>query len=196
MGTATVSSLFTAILGKKMLIVRPLLLATDWQWEIRERDNPSVVKDFSPSLILNATRHVFVNIDTDYEVNVAYELRVMDNVGAVELDGVFTVEQADFGTAPDFSLFNAKLRLALGLAGLDVRWEHRSHDRVSGIPLESHFEVFTDSTLTVVLARGVLKRRLNAVSMVVGEVMYLTFFDPDALLPSTGTGTGTGTGTT
>lgn len=189
MGTATVSSLFTGLLGGNLLITRPTTLATDWQWTIRERDNPSIVKAFSPSLIPNLTRHQLHSLDDRYEVNVVYELVISNDIGAEVLSGDFTVEQADFGIEPDFTSINAKLRLALGLAGVDVRWEHITHDPATGIPLLSRFTIYTDATLATVLARGELRRRLNDNSMVAGEIQNVTFYDPDALFPETGTGT-------
>jgi hypothetical protein len=190
----SVSDVFSIAAGERLLVPRPLSLATDWSWQIREKDNPAIVKDFS-ALISNATRHQLVEMDSRYEVDVKYQVRVFDDTNAVVDTMDFWIERASFGTAsvPDFTEFNTNLRLALGLAGLDSRWDFSNYDAATGIPLRGVLTVYTDKTLSVVLAKYVLTRRLNAARQVVGEVQRQTYFDPDALF-GTGTGTGTGSG--
>ncbi len=180
-------------LGGQLLIARPSDLLTDWSWEIREADNPSAVKDFKTSgLIPNATGHVFAQLDSRYETGVKYELRIFNDSVVLQTSGYFWVERAAFssgsGSGVDLSAFNAKIRLALGLSGLDSVSEVVARDPVTGIPTQVVVNVYTDNTLTTRFATFVIRRRLNAAKQVVGEVSRRTYYNEDALYPSTGSG--------
>lgn len=184
--TATVNNLFLIPIGDRMPVIRSDALATDWAWRVVERDDPSVVVDFSPLLIMNATRHVFITIDaTKYQPDVAYTLQVLDNSLAVDSEGDFQVFRAAFGrdAAVDFNTINAQIKLALGLAGLNNRVEHSQHDPVTGIPTRADITIYTDEELSDVLARYVLLRKLDAVGLVTGEVQFRTEYDPSAIPP-------------
>lgn len=184
--TAVANNLFLIPIGDRMAVIRPEGLATDWAWRVYERDDPSVVVDFSPLLIMNSTRHVFITIDaTKYEPDKAYTLQILDNALSVEEEGDFQVFRAAFGrdAAVDFNQINAQIKLALGLAGLNNRVEHSNHDPVTGIPLRSVLTIYTDEELSDVLARYTLIRSLDAVGLVTGEVQFRTEYDPSAIPP-------------
>jgi len=184
--TLVANNLFLVPLGERMAVVRPLSLGTDWAWEIVHRDDPSIVVDFSAVLISNATRHVFTTISADkYTPDEPYELRIKDSGLSVVETGDFQVTRAVFGAdaAADFHTINAQVKLALGLSGMNTRVTHSNHDRVTGIPLRSEFQVYVDENMVDLLAKYVLLRRLSAVGLVIGEVMFRTEYDPSAIIP-------------
>ena len=147
------------------------------------------------ALIPNATRHVFVTLDDRYDVNVVYELRIFNDVAAVQLTGDFQCYRAAIGplSAVDFDGINAQLRLSAGLLGLNSRWVFSSFDPATGFPMSGTLTIYGQSDLSKILAVYKMRRRLNKVRQVVGEVMWNTYYDPTAILPG-GSGTGTGTG--
>lgn len=174
MSTKAATNLLWLPQGERFPVIRPQLLATDWTWDVVERDDPTTVKDFSPATVLNATRYQFIDIDDRYSVDVAYRVRVYDSTPSIVDQGDFQVVKGTFGSADLTTLvgLNAQLDLALGLAGLNVRWEHLSHDRRTGIPVRSRLTIYSDNTLSEILATYILRRRLNSVGQVVGEIQY------------------------
>lgn len=177
-------------LGTRLAIVRPEGLLSDWRWQIRERDNPAVVKDTAVALILNATRHVFVLLDSRYEPDVVYEIRIFNDAAAEVASGTFQCYRAAIGplSAIDFAGLNAQLRLIAGLQGLNSRWVFHTYDAATGIPMSGTLTIYGQSGLSKVLAIYKMRRRLNKVRQVIGEIMFQTYYDPTAILEAEGTG--------
>lgn len=191
MATMTTSNLFWAVMGHKLLIVRPESLATDWSWKIVERAVPTNVIDYATSNILNVTRHVLVDIDSKFLVDVPYRVQVLDSVPAVVAEGDMQVVQGAFDGVSQTSLatVQANIQLALGLAGGNMRTVVLARDAATGAWSDVRATLYTDETATSVLAVYRIKRRFNKYRQVVGEVSYLESV--------TGTGTtATGTGVT
>lgn len=169
--------------GIRFPVIRPDSLLTDWGFMVVERDDQSEVLDMADSLIPNSTRHYFISIDDRYSVDVVYQVNVTNNIGAVQSFGLFQVVQATFGPddAANFYELNAQLKLAVGLAGLNTRIVHDAIDSVTGIPTTSTLYIYTDETFSYELARYRIKRRLNKVGQVIGEIMYRVMYDPSSL---------------
>lgn len=179
----TTTNLLQVALGEQFLIVRPDTLATDWRWEIRERDTPAVLLDTATAFLLNATRHTLLVLGDQYEPNVVYELRILDSGLSVVATGYFQVYRGVVGplSAIDFTTTNAQLRLLSGLNGLNSQWTFTSYDPPTGFPLAGDLVIYADEARTAVLARYKMKRRLNQYKLVAGEVMIQTYWNPDAI---------------
>lgn len=167
--------------GTQFPVVRPDSLATDWHWRIFERDAPANVLDYSQTLISNSQRWVFAPIDNRYQTGTVYRVRILNNALATVVEGDFQIVKAVFGAdaAVDFHQINMSLRIAAGLAGLNQKIDYLEHDPITGIPMRARITIYDDETLSAVLATYDLRRRLNDVAQVVGEVQYRTFLNQD-----------------
>lgn len=179
----TTTNLLQVPLGELFLIVRPDTLATDWRWEIRERDDSTVLKDTATGFITNATRHTLLELGDHYETNVVYELRILDVSLAVVASGYFQVYRGVVGplSAIDFTGVNAQLRIVAGLVGLNSQWSFTTYDAVTGYPTSGELTIYADEARTAILAKYQMRRRLNSVKMTAGEIMWQTYYDPSVL---------------
>lgn len=155
-------------------VIRPYSLATDWTFQIVDREHPATVLDYPPTAIANSRRHYMVAIDDRYSVDTPYRINVYNDVPAIVAYGDFQIVRGVFDATSNTSLaqINNQLRLALGLAGLNARWQIISHDVRTGIPTEARLTVYTDETLTDILATYVMKKRLSDLGLVLGEVQF------------------------
>ena len=171
--------------GTTFPVIRPEALATDWGFHIVKVSDPTTILDFATG-IANSQRHYFVDIDDRYDVDTEYEVQVFNATPAQVSSGQFQIVRGIFDSlsSTQISTINSELALACGLAGANAKWEFTSHDAATGIPVAGTLTIYTDDTLTVVLAQYSLARRLSDSRLVEGEVQWQIY-------PST-TGTGTG----
>jgi len=188
MALIAVNNLLWLVMGHRAPVIRPEDLATDWTFTITDTISGAVM-DFSPVTILNVIRHYFVAIDSRYSVDRSYTVRIFNNVPVQVDSGEFQVVRGiwDLLTTTLLDGINDQLRLALGLAGMNIKRIVMAESVITGAPTHVDIELYNDAALNDLLATYTLKRRFNSVGLTVGEVMYQTG-------GSTSTGTGTGTG--
>jgi hypothetical protein len=176
MATLSTVNEFWAVHGNYLPIVAPDGITSQWYWQIVDPANPSSVFDYKASLLPSSQRHDFAPIDDRYSVDTEYEVRVKDSGGSVLASGSFRVIRAVFGPSAvtNWSAVNQQIELALGLAGLNSKRIVNSRDSATGIPLDVDIEIYTDETLTTLLASFKLLRKLDKVSRVVAEVQFPT----------------------
>ena len=188
MSSFSVTNLLWLPAGRQFYVVRPYTLATNWDYKVVLVSDPLTVLDQSTVSIAAGQRHVIIDIDDRYDVDIEYRVYIYNNVPAIVAQGDFQVVRGKFDSTSTTLLtdINDQLALAAGLAGLNVKREVVTRDRVTGIPLEEDITVYTDETQSSILAVYKTKRRLNDSRQVVGEVMF-------QVSGSTSTSTSTGT---
>jgi len=180
MPNPTIAGPFIAVKGEYLLITHPEpnpSFRTEWHYHIVEKDNPSNILASNTSAIPAGTRYAASIIDERYESATLYEVRVFNDI-FVQLDsGDFrTTEGVIDSDNSNVTVLEVNDLLAriYGLAGGNMRYNHIRYDRNTGMPVETDVVLYTDSSITDILATYTIKKKVDKVGRVIGEVMYRT----------------------